>query len=126
MNSLLGKIGINDVEDCGKLTQLALSKFADVVDPKKVGCYGGSHGGFLTCWLIGHPDYKHLWACADALNAVIDMNYMNTSTDIPDWIHACVFNKPLDQSYLSEDQVKEISRRSPISHVDNVTTPLLL
>jgi acylaminoacyl-peptidase len=27
MNSLLGNIGINDVEDCGDLTKLALNKF---------------------------------------------------------------------------------------------------
>ena len=55
MNSLLGTIGVNDVADCGNLTQLALDKFATVLDPKRVAAYGGSHGGFLSAWLVGHP-----------------------------------------------------------------------
>ena len=64
MNSLLGNIGVNDVEDCGELTKLALEKFKHVIDEKKVAAYGGSHGGFLSAWLIGHPKYKDLWATA--------------------------------------------------------------
>ena len=62
---------------------------------------GGSHGGFMTGWLCGHPDYKDLWAAAACRNAVFDMNYMSAATDIPDWIQACVFNKALDQSVLT-------------------------
>ena len=87
---------------------------------------GGSHGGYLTGWLIGHPKYKHLFKVAAARNAVLDMNYMNSSTDIPDWISACVFNKPLDQTQLTTDDVKTIHERSPISVVHNVTTPIML
>jgi acylaminoacyl-peptidase len=126
MNTLLGNIGINDVDDCGRLTQLALSEFSDVVDPKKVALFGGSHGGFLTAWLAGHPKWCDMWACGVMRNAVLDMNYMSASTDIPDWIHACVFNKPLDQSTLTQEQVETIYQRSPISVVHNVKAPLLI
>ena len=96
MDSLLGQIGVKDVEDCGELTIKALKQFEQIVDPTKVAVTGGSHGGFLTGWLCGHPAYKDLWATACMPNAVLDMNYMNTSTDIPDWIAACVFNQDLD------------------------------
>lgn len=96
MDSLLGTIGINDVEDCGELTLKAIKKFESIVDPTKVAVTGGSHGGFLTGWLVGHPAYKDIWASAAVRNAVFDMNYMNASTDIPDWIAACVFNKDLN------------------------------
>ena len=61
MNSLLGNLGSNDVDDCGELTLLALEKFKDVVDPKRVACYGWSFGGFLTSSLTSHRKYKHLW-----------------------------------------------------------------
>ena len=126
MNSLLGNIGINDVEDCGELTKLALSQYADIIDSSKVAVYGGSHGGFLSGWLIGHPKYKHLYSAAAVRNAVLDMNYMNAATDIPDWIAACVFNKSLDESVLTTEDVKIIHERSPVSVVHNVTTPILL
>lgn len=96
MDSLLGQCGVNDVEDCGELTLKALKQFESIVDPAKVAVTGGSHGGFLTAWLCGHPTYKDLWACSAMRNAVLDMNYMNASTDIPDWIAACIFNKDLD------------------------------
>ena len=117
MNSLLGNIGFNDVEDCGELTKLAIQKFSHIIDPLKIGLTGGSHGGYLTGWLIGHPTYKDIWAAAAVRNAVFDLNYMNASTDIPDWIYACVFNKELDQSVLTIEQVKKIYERSPVSVV---------
>merc|ERR1740123_2737165 len=98
MDSLLGTIGVNDVEDCGELTLLAMKKFEDQIDSAKIGLTGGSHGGFLTGWLSGHPKYRDIWAASCVRNAVFDMNYMLSCTDIPDWIMACVFNEDLDQS----------------------------
>jgi acylaminoacyl-peptidase len=89
MNSLLGTIGVNDVEDCGELTLSALDKYSDVIDPARVGVEGGSHGGFLTGWLTGHPKYKHIWSAACLWNAVLNMSYMLAATDIPDWISGC-------------------------------------
>lgn len=61
MESLLGNIGSNDVEDCGELTLLALEKFKDIVHPAKVVCYGWSFGGFLTASLSSSQKYKHLF-----------------------------------------------------------------
>jgi acylaminoacyl-peptidase len=117
MNSLLGNIGVNDVEDCGELTKLALEKFKHVIDEKKVAAYGGSHGGFLSAWLIGHPKYKDLWATACMRNPVLDMNYMRSATDIPDWIEACVLNRELDFGKATPEDVLKIHERSPISVV---------
>lgn len=54
MDSLLGHIGSRDVEDCGDLTKKAIEMHS-VIDPKRVVVEGGSHGGFMTGWLIGHP-----------------------------------------------------------------------
>ena len=125
MNSLLGQIGIIDVEDCAELTKLAISKFPKVIDPKKIAAYGGSHGGFLSAWLIGHPKYKDLWATACIRNPVLDMNYMRSATDIPDWIDACVLNRKINLANVSTEDVKLIHDRSPISVVNNVTVPTL-
>jgi hypothetical protein len=51
----------------------------------------------MTGWLIGHPDFKNMWSCAALWNAVLDMTYMVSSTDIPDWIFACCQNKQLEK-----------------------------
>lgn len=96
MNSLLGTIGINDVEDCGELTIQTLEKYKDFIDANRVGVEGGSHGGFLTGWLTGHPKYRHLFHAACLWNAVLNMSYMLTATDIPDWITGCTQNKEFD------------------------------
>lgn len=56
MDSLLGGIGSVDVEDCGNLTKTAMHQFAHIIDANRIGVEGGSHGGFLTGWLIGHPE----------------------------------------------------------------------
>ena len=53
LNTLLGTIGVNDAQDCGNLTKKALEQFSDVVDPERLGVFGGSHGGFLTGHMIG-------------------------------------------------------------------------
>ena len=125
LNSLLGHIGDRDVHDCGQLTQLAIDKFPSIVDAGKVGVYGASHGGFMTGWLIGHPDYKDLYKSAVLWNPVINMSYMYSSTDIPDWILSCCLNKDWTHKVTSEDN-KVFFDKSPISVVANVKTPSLV
>ena len=53
LNTLLGNIGVNDWQDCGNVTKMAIEQFSDVVDPERLGVFGGSHGGFLTGHMIG-------------------------------------------------------------------------
>mmetsp|Transcript_28436 Transcript_28436/g.45795 ORF Transcript_28436/g.45795 Transcript_28436/m.45795 type:complete len:718 (-) Transcript_28436:26-2179(-) len=126
MDSLLGHIGERDVEDCGNLTRLAIQRYPKVVDPANVGVYGGSHGGFLTAWLIGHKEFRNLFSCAALWNPVINMSYMMQSTDIPDWIVACCQSKSLDTFHYASEDNQTFFERSPMSVVENVTCPSLL
>mmetsp|Transcript_26546 Transcript_26546/g.18829 ORF Transcript_26546/g.18829 Transcript_26546/m.18829 type:complete len:93 (+) Transcript_26546:1354-1632(+) len=91
---------------------LALEKHADILDKNKVCVEGGSHGGFLTAWLIGHPKYKHLWRAAVLWNAVLNMSYSIISSDIPDWVVACCQNKELTYGISAEDNT-DFFNRSP-------------
>ena len=77
------------------MSLLAMEKFKDIVDPKRVGVFGGSHGGYMTGWLIGHPKYCNLWSAAALWNPVLNMEYMVVATDIPDWIYACNKNEEM-------------------------------
>lgn len=117
LNSLLGTIGVNDVEDCGNLTKLALEQFSDTIDPARLGVFGGSHGGFLTGHMIGHPEYKDMWKAASLWNPVLDMTYMVNSTDIPDWIFACCGSEEINFSTMTVEQKVNFFNRSPMAYV---------
>ena len=86
--ALIGHVGEMDVEDCAALTRKALAEFGNVLDPARGAVYGGSHGGFLTAWLLGAPAHQSLYACGVLWNPVTDLPSMLGSTDIPEWIHA--------------------------------------
>lgn len=51
-DDLLGKIGVLDVEDCHDIVQQTL-KSIPCLDSKRIGLFGGSHGGFLAAHLSG-------------------------------------------------------------------------
>uniref|UniRef100_A0A8C6UAN4 Acylamino-acid-releasing enzyme n=1 Tax=Neogobius melanostomus TaxID=47308 RepID=A0A8C6UAN4_9GOBI len=60
--SLIGQIGQQDVKDVQRAVQFALQTDS-TLDPERLAVFGGSHGGFLSCHLIGqYPDVYR--ACA--------------------------------------------------------------
>ena len=74
LNELSGKVFEMDVNDSLNLFQKCLDTFKDEIDEEKLGVYGGSHGGFLTCSVISHPDWKDKFAAACIWNPVTAMH----------------------------------------------------
>jgi len=85
LESLAGKVGVQDVKDVVYLTEHVMAKFNNSIDYARIGVCGGSHGGFLAGHLIGQ--YPELFKVAAMRNPVTNIATMTTATDIPDWCY---------------------------------------
>ena len=80
VESLLGKIGEYDVEDC--LNAIIKAENDQLVQRDQWCAYGGSHGGYLAAWLTSI--YSHKFKTAIIRNPVINLASNATQSDIPD------------------------------------------
>jgi len=85
------------------------------VDEDRLYVYGGSGGGVLTSWIVGHTDR---FAAASVNYPVINWLSFVGTTDGVGWYRN--FKK-----YPWEDPSEHL-RRSPLMYVGNVTTPTML
>jgi len=86
------------------------------IDADRIGILGGSYGGFMTSWAVGHTK-RFRAACSErACNNLLTMEH---SADIPGFI----------RSYVGPDHLTDPGaylRQSPVSYVRDMTTPLLI
>jgi dipeptidyl aminopeptidase/acylaminoacyl peptidase len=89
-----------------------------LADPARLGVTGGSYGGYLTSWIVGHDQR---FAAAITCRSVNDLQLLMLSGDLggTDWpkyeFGAYTWEKP--------DLFRE---QSPITHAANIRTPLLI
>jgi dipeptidyl aminopeptidase/acylaminoacyl peptidase len=86
------------------------------IDAQKLGVTGGSGGGILTNWIVTQD---HRFKEAVAQRSIADWAGFWYTADFvqfdPSWFRGAPWEDPEDYA-----------RRSPITHVDQVTTPLML
>jgi len=122
INSLLGNIGRQDVDDVQAVVEQIVASGA--VDKDKVVVIGGSHGGFLTLHAIGQfPNY---YRAAVARNPVVNIASKVGCTDIPDWSFTET-GLEFDPMIVPTAEIySEMLKRSPLVNVDQIKTPLML
>lgn len=109
--------GTVDYEDLMAVVDTALDRF-DYCDPDRVGVLGGSYGGYMTSWMIGHSD-RFKAACSE--RAVNNWHSMHGSSDLG-WAFKGYFG-----AFAFEEGATEVYlERSPITYVRDMTTPLLI
>ena len=87
------------------------------VDDKKLGVTGGSGGGLLTNWVVGHTDR---FAAAVAQRDIADW---------ADWWYTADFTLFHENWFKTPpflDKEGDYRARSPITYINNVKTPLML
>ena len=86
-----------------------------LADPERLGVTGGSYGGYLTNWIVGHDDrFRAAMTC----RSVADMSVLFTTGDISggDWARLEFETTPWeDPAYFREI--------SPIAYADRIRTP---
>ena len=107
-----GSVDFADVMAC---VETACQRFG-WIDQDRIGILGGSYGGFMTSWAIGHTK-RFRAACSErACNNLLTMEH---SADIAGFV----------RSYVGPDHLTDPAaylRQSPVSYVRDMTTPLLI
>ncbi len=112
-----GKYGTEDYEDLMNFTDAVLKKYP-AIDPQRVGVTGGSYGGFMTNWIIGHTDR---FVCAATQRSISNWMSMYGTCDIgfyfaPDQMAADPF---------TEEGQSKMWWHSPLRYANQVKTPTL-
>ncbi|WP_300940024.1 S9 family peptidase, partial [uncultured Dubosiella sp.] len=110
-----GKYGTIDYEDLMLFTDTVLKAIPEI-DPKRLGVTGGSYGGFMTNWIIGHTDR---FRAAASQRSISNWISFSQTSDIGPYF-------ALDQQGASMDSDPEkLWFHSPLRYAKNVTTPTL-
>ncbi|MGI6642616.1 MAG: prolyl oligopeptidase family serine peptidase [Bacillota bacterium] len=110
-----GDYGGMDFQDIMTWTDVAISQ--GYIDEKRVGVTGGSYGGFMTNWIVGHTQR---YAAAVTQRSISNWTSFHGVSDI-----GYTF---LERELLYDlwKDTQKVWETSPIAYVDNVTTPILI
>jgi dipeptidyl aminopeptidase/acylaminoacyl peptidase len=112
--AIRGKWGAADWEDIQAVT--AFMKTRPFVDPRRLGIMGGSYGGYMTNWAIGHTND---FAAAITDRSVSNLVSMMGTSDFPEEPDAYFPGNAWDRPEALWEQ-------SPLRYFGNVATPTLV
>ncbi len=116
--ALVGDMGGPDYRDVLAAFEAALERMP-WADRSRLGVMGGSYGGFMTTWIIGHD---HRFKAAISERAVNDWYAMQGASDIG---HS--FNRMyLGETASIQDDMELMLRQSPITYAKDIRTPVLI
>ena len=110
-----GKYGTVDYQNLMDFVDAVLKAYPQI-DPQRVCETGGSYGGFMTNWIIGHTDR---FCCAASQRSISNWLSFYGTSDIG-------FYFGNDQNGADfYDEPEKLWDRSPIKYTKNVVTPTL-
>jgi dipeptidyl aminopeptidase/acylaminoacyl peptidase len=115
--ALQGDWGGADAADCHAVLDALVAR--GLADPARLGALGLSYGGFMVNWLVATSDR---FAAAVAENGVVNQVSAWANCDVgPAYGDALAIGAP-----TSPEGVELLWRQSPLRHVADVRTPLML
>jgi len=112
--------GGREIDDVFNSTQCMIDRYP-FIDPKRLGMMGWSHGGFITLMnIMEHPStYTVAYAGVPVSDLVARMGYEPES-------YRELYSAPYHIGKSVRDDIEEYRRRSPVTHVKDLQTPLLI
>ncbi|MBQ6425632.1 MAG: S9 family peptidase [Clostridia bacterium] len=109
--------GDAEYENIMDFTDAVLARYPQI-DPGRIGCTGGSYGGFMCNWILGHTDRFAAVATQRSISNWISFY------GISDIGYFFVKNQ-LGHGPQTEEGLKRMWEMSPIRYVDKMVTPTL-
>jgi dipeptidyl aminopeptidase/acylaminoacyl peptidase len=107
--------GSVDYDDLMAVVDTALERF-DFIDADRLGVIGGSYGGYMTSWIVGHTNRFKAAVSERAVNNLVSMF---GSSDLF-WVFERQFGGPL------WDNVEAYIEKSPSTYGKDIETPVLV
>lgn len=112
---VIGRYGFEDYSDIMKFTDVVLDRFPQI-DRARVGVGGGSYGGYMTNWIIGHTDrFRCAVSQRSISNFVSDFLTSDTGYLFPMWTFTTSPWMDTDRYWM----------HSPLKYANQCTTPTL-
>jgi acylaminoacyl-peptidase len=112
---IVGDYGARDYQDLMEAVDYAVER--GWADPERVGVTGGSYGGLMTNWIVTQTGR---FAAAVTQRSISNWQSFFGTSDIG------YFFGEEEMEALPWDDPAKFAEKSPITHVTNVTTPLLI
>lgn len=112
INGLYGTVDYQNLMD---FTDEVLKRYP-MIDASRLGVAGGSYGGFMTNWIIGHTDRFHAAASQRSISNWVSFEH---NSDIG---HTFILN---NQGGNTRTDVELLWKQSPLQFAPNCKTPTL-
>ena len=116
-SDIRGKYGTIDYEDIMDFVDKVIEDYS--IDTKNMGVTGGSYGGFMTNWIIGHTDR---FKCAATQRSISNWLSFYGTSDIGYYF-------ALDQGgteFKSDKDFEKLWFHSPLKYISSMKTPTLI
>ncbi len=110
-----GIYGTIDYEDIIKFTDIVLEKYTNI-DKNRLGVTGGSYGGFMVNWIIGHTDR---FKCAVSQRSISNWIDDFGTTDIGYYFNPDELGGDVCSGF------DKLWQQSPLKYANNAKTPTL-
>ncbi|NYB75277.1 S9 family peptidase [Sedimentibacter hydroxybenzoicus DSM 7310] len=111
-----GRRGTVDYTDVMEFTDYILSLYPQI-DSERLAVMGGSYGGYLTNWIIGHTNR---FKAAVTMRSIVDVNGSFGATDFSIWSTIGAYG---GNPWSNRENVWE---QSPFKYALNIKTPTLI
>ncbi|PAD88892.1 peptidase [Niallia circulans] len=115
VDAVRGDYGGKDYEDIMDAVDYTIETF-DFIDASRLGVTGGSYGGFMTNWIVGHTDrFKAAVTQRSISNWISFYGVSDIGYYFTDW-----------QIKADLNDIETLWKHSPLAYVNNIQTPLLI